>query len=610
MAGTTHPEGGKDRDPNAWLGPIRPEVWNERRLLKGIYVATVLLLLLLLFSLFRSMQRYSDANKVIQRSNYLLIELQETLFALKDAETGSRGFVLTHDTVYLKPFNNAQAQIERSIHRMDSASAGPEDRARVDSLRALSADLFRRIHDQLLSERGSAAGLQGAEVEKLRATREVMERIRGNRMRMVHEVETMLETYRFQEEASRWRTPLMLAIYAGMALLATALLLWRLFRALRLAERTEREVQLKVEQLDAEMKVRDFAERSLRRVLDSSSSSIMVFRSQRDAQGGGVDLEWLLLNRTAAQLMGRRAEDLIGRFLRQESPRLMDEDLFLALVQVVESGEPLVFERPGADREGEWYHVHVVRLLDGVVVTLTDISDRKRAQEVLMESDRLAITGRIARAIAHEVRNPLTNLRMALEQLMDDLGAEQVEAAGPYAEILGRNIDRIGRLITDLLESSKARELDPEATDIGQVLGSALQAVQDRLQLQQMQGSLEVEPGLPMVMLDADMVQIALANICINAVEAMEAGQGRLVLSARSVNGGVLIQVRDNGKGIEAANIHRLFEAFYTGRRGGMGLGLTTARTILNAHGVHLTVDSAVGQGTTFNIMFPSSSLA
>ncbi|HEY0977439.1 MAG TPA: ATP-binding protein [Flavobacteriales bacterium] len=585
------------------------EGWTEKRLLKSIYVSTVLLLLVLLFTLYRSMQRYSDANEVIRRSNFLLIELQETLFALKDAETGSRGFVLTHDTSFLRPFNQAQAMIERSIQRMDSASTSVQDRARVDSLRSLSADLFRRIQGQLLLERGSEPGLQGTELERLRDTRAVMDRIKGNRTRMVHEIEGLLEHYRFQEQASRWRTPLMLAVYAAMALLATALLLWRLFRALGLAEKAEQEVHQKVLQLDREMKTRDFAERSLRRVLDSSTSSIMLFRSVRDPTGAIVDFEWLLLNRTAEQLMGRSAESLVGQHLRKVHPHLSDERLFRSLIEVVEGGGPLMEERVSSEREGEWFSVHAVRLLDGFVITYTDISDRKRAQDVLMESDRLAITGRIARTIAHEVRNPLTNLRMALEQLLDELGTEQVEAAGPYVEILKRNIERISRLITDLLESSKPRELDPEPSEVSAVLRSALHAVQDRLDLQQMIGALEVEKGLPRVMMDPDMVQLALANICINAVEAMEPGKGRLSLSARALNGGVTIQVRDNGKGIEPQNIQRLFEAFYSSRSGGMGLGLTTARTILNAHGVHLNVESEVGVGTVFNIAFPASAV-
>lgn len=599
----------KDGERPGRTAPLSVAKWSEKRLLKSIYVATVLLLLVLLFTLYRSMQRYSDANEVIRRSNFLLIELQETLFALKDAETGSRGFVLTHDTNFLQPFNQAQQLIERSIHRMDSASVGEQDRERVDSLRALSADLFRRIQGQMLLERGSPPGLQGIEIERLKDTRAVMDRIKGNRQRMVHDIEEMLKRYRFQEEASRWRTPLMLAIYAGMALLATALLLWRLFRALGLAEKAEQEVQQKVVQLDREMKTRDFAERSLRRVLDSSTSSIMVFRSVRDATGTIVDFEWLLLNRTAEQLMGRTAENLIGQHLRKILPRMSDDGLFRSLIEVVEGGGPLVQERASPEREGEWFSIHAVRLLDGFVITYTDISDRKRAQDVLMESDRLAITGRIARTIAHEVRNPLTNLRMALEQLIDELGQEQVEAAGPYVSILKRNIERISRLITDLLESSKPRELDPEPADVEEVLHSALHAVQDRLDLQQMTGRLDVEKDLPKVMMDADMVRLALANICINAVEAMEPGKGLLILSARALNGGVSLHVRDNGKGIEPQNIQRLFEAFYSGRSGGMGLGLTTARTILNAHGVHLNVDSEVGSGTVFNIAFPASAV-
>ena len=89
----------------------------------------------------------------------------------------------------------------------------------------------------------------------------------------------------------------------------------------------------------------------------------------------------------------------------------------------------------------------------------------------------------------------------------------------------------------------------------------------------------------------------------------MEPGSGVLRMIARDEEDGVVIELRDNGKGIPPENISKLFEAFYTGRPGGMGLGLTAARSILNAHGILLEVESVVGEGTVFRLHVPASLL-
>ena len=590
------------------LGGLRADrtAPQERRLLQWLYAATVLLLLLVMFFLFRNLQRYDAANEGIRRSNVILIELQGVLFALKDAEAGSRGYILTHDTTFLRPFNTARPAVMSSINRLDSMVVDGIDRARVDTLRALAADIFRRIQGQLILERTSGPGVQGGEVVRLLEVRRVMERIRDNRLRMVREIEHSREQYYPEATLTNWKAPLMLWVYFGMALLATALLLWRLLRALRRMQEAEEEVQRKVVELDREARTREFAERSLRRVLDSSANAIMAFRSIRDERGRIVDLECILLNRASAQYLGLPVARIFGERLSALPglPSFLPE-----LVDVVESGMLLDAERASTLPGIAWVDIHAVRLLDGVVITIADASDRKREQNDRMESDRLAVTGRIARTIAHEVRNPLTNLRMALEQLVEELDTGTREQADPFIDILQRNMGRIDRLITDLLESSKPRDLDLKPTAVEGVLEAALATVSDRLALQQMEGRVSVAPALPRVNLDARMMTMALTNICINAVEAMEPGKGRLEIEALLQDGDLCILARDNGRGVAPENIQRLFEAFYSGRNGGMGLGLTTVRSIVNAHGARLSVDSGPGAGTTFIITFPSRSL-
>ncbi|HQV39555.1 MAG: CHASE3 domain-containing protein [Flavobacteriales bacterium] len=578
---------------------------KERRLLRGLYAGTVILLAIFLFATIRTFDRYSSANRSIREGNAVLQELELMVSGLKDAQAGYRGYVLTHDTSFVLPFRIAQPAVEQSIRRLDSLSRAGATSLDLSKIQELSRQMLKGVQEQFLSERTSPIGLQGTELAQMQRSRDLMERVRTEQRQLTAEVERSRDVNLSEERSLKPDTPIMLVVYSILAILATGILFWRLFRALAKAERGETEIQRKVDELNKEVRTREFAERSLKRVLDSSPSSIMAFRSIRDDLGSVVDFEWILANRESVRIYGGREGGLIGNRLLTVMPELLGGDLFNVLLEVVESGMSYESDQQSTQRPDVWIHVHALRLLDGFVVTITDISETRRAQGLLAEGDRLAITGGIARTIAHEVRNPLTNLHMALEQMLDELEPEVQEEIKPYSEILQRNMHRISKLITDLLESSKAKELHKTPCNVEALLNTALASVQDRMDLLEMRADVSVESGVGEVMADPEVIGVALTNLCINAIEAMEEGKGHLFLKAAMHRDKVRVYVTDNGKGIAEENIQRLFQAFYSGRTGGMGLGLTSARTILNAHGVHMDVESTLGEGTTFTLTFP-----
>ncbi len=234
-----------------------------------------------------------------------------------------------------------------------------------------------------------------------------------------------------------------------------------------------------------------------------------------------------------------------------------------------------------------------------------DITEQKKAQQELIIAEKLTMTGKLARSIAHEVRNPLTNLSLALDQLRDELGENQEETQ-LYTDIIGRNVERISTLITDMLNSSKPRELDRKPQSLNDIVKDTLGFVNDRIKLKQMKLTTNYSTDDCIAPLDRDQVRMALTNILINAVEAMEPGQGRLWIDTHCLDEtqvGVII--RDNGSGIAPENIQRLFDPFFTGKQSGMGLGLTATQNIVTSHRGHIEVDSEMGQGTTFRITFP-----
>lgn len=234
-----------------------------------------------------------------------------------------------------------------------------------------------------------------------------------------------------------------------------------------------------------------------------------------------------------------------------------------------------------------------------------DITEQKKAQQELIIAEKLTMTGKLARSIAHEVRNPLTNLSLALDQLRDEL-ADRQEETQLYTDIIGRNVERISTLITDMLNSSKPRELDRKPQSLNDVVRDTLGFVNDRIKLKQMKLTTNFSTDDCTAPLDLEQVRMALTNILINAVEAMEPGQGELRIDTYCLDDTqVCVIIRDNGSGIAPENIQRLFDPFFTGKQSGMGLGLTATQNIVTSHRGHIEVDSEMGQGTTFKITFP-----
>jgi len=228
---------------------------------------------------------------------------------------------------------------------------------------------------------------------------------------------------------------------------------------------------------------------------------------------------------------------------------------------------------------------------------------RKKAEKDMLIAERLSMTGKIARTIAHEVRNPLTNLTLALGQLKDEIPMHD-ESVTLFCDIIERNANRIEQLIGEMLNSSRPKELDLALVGVEEILDETLALAIDRMNLKQIRLDRTTVADLPRLLVDKEKMKIALLNIVINAVEAMNPGTGILTIRVELNPGLLILFVSDNGKGISAENLEKLFDPFFTSKEGGMGLGLTSTRNILTGHGATVEVTSQLNQGTTFAIHF------
>jgi PAS domain S-box-containing protein len=235
---------------------------------------------------------------------------------------------------------------------------------------------------------------------------------------------------------------------------------------------------------------------------------------------------------------------------------------------------------------------------------LHDITNLRRAEKANLQIEKLGATGRLVRTLAHEVRNPLNNINMSVEQLLQS--AQEEDEAHLFLDIVQRNSKRIGDIITELLDTSRPTDLVFDRCELQQIMEESLAEAYDRITLQHVHLDKRFATMPCNIMGNREKLKIAFLNIVINAVEAVPAGTGELLISIEPVKDSHVVVIRDNGCGIPEENISRLFEPYFTSKRNGMGLGLAATLNILQSHKANIDVTSTVGKGTTFTITFPA----
>ncbi len=231
-----------------------------------------------------------------------------------------------------------------------------------------------------------------------------------------------------------------------------------------------------------------------------------------------------------------------------------------------------------------------------------DITTLKKDEAVKLQVEKLAAAGRLVRTIAHEVRNPLNNITLSVEQMREYIQEEQLQL---YINIIQRNGKRISDLISELLNTSGPAENVLQKITLQTIIDDVIAASIDRLTLKHIKLLLSYPEHSIEILADKEKLKLALLNIVTNAIEAMDEQSGQLSLSLAQTSNNAVLIIKDNGCGISEENISRLFEPFFTQKRNGIGLGLTFTLNILQAHNTKIEVTSQPGSGTTFTIIFP-----
>jgi signal transduction histidine kinase len=231
-----------------------------------------------------------------------------------------------------------------------------------------------------------------------------------------------------------------------------------------------------------------------------------------------------------------------------------------------------------------------------------DITNLKKAEQANLQAQKLAANERLIRILAHEIRNPLNNITLAVDQLhvTREDEAKQKNLVG----IVQRNCVRINKIITELLDLTRPLELKFEKYPLQEILDESLLLATDRINLQHIKVKKNY-PDFPLeIEADKSKLIIAFTNLVINAIEAMEMNKGELAVSISSLQNGYSVSIRDNGKGIPEEYLPKLFEPFFTSKKNGMGLGLAACYSIIESHKGTIRVESRVDKGSNFIVNF------
>ena len=355
------------------------------------------------------------------------------------------------------------------------------------------------------------------------------------------------------------------------------------------------------ERVRLQRKVEEAAHR-FRQFIDSARDLISI----KDLEG-----RYSVANLATANAFGMNVEDLIGKTAQELYPPRNADWISRHDQQVIERGEPISFEETLAldDRE---IHLGTVRFplrdykgdVVGVCTISRDITEERRLQRQLVQSDKLAAIGKLAAGVAHEVNNPLTGVLAYAEDLLEEMKDDADRADD--CRVIIRETLRCREIVRNLLDFARQTTRRFEKTDLKRVVENTLALVRGQATFRDITIERNLAEGLPAVSGDERQLEQVILNFLVNAADAMN-GKGKIEISTDVVDGGNYCQVAvaDNGPGIPKDAIGRIFEPFFSTKTASHGLGLAVSWGIVEQHGGRIEVKNREEGGTIFEVVLP-----
>jgi two-component system sensor histidine kinase PilS (NtrC family) len=239
--------------------------------------------------------------------------------------------------------------------------------------------------------------------------------------------------------------------------------------------------------------------------------------------------------------------------------------------------------------------------VQGYIIIFQDLTDVKELEEKLKTSERMALLGQLAAGLAHELRNPLSAISGAVEILGADV--KPTEENLRLVRMATQEVERLNMLVEDFLILTMPIQKLSTSVDLGLIISETVESFSKTIRRNNIEILNEADKGL-YIQADAYRVKQVIWNLLVNSVEAMPIG-GLISIRSRAENGDVMIEISDEGRGIDESMISRIFDPFFTTKEVGTGLGLAIVQKVIEGYNGRINVVSSGGKGATFVITLP-----
>ncbi|HEX5004912.1 MAG TPA: ATP-binding protein [Gemmatimonadales bacterium] len=318
---------------------------------------------------------------------------------------------------------------------------------------------------------------------------------------------------------------------------------------------------------------------------------------------------------------GVHRDEVVGRPVFEVLTRQSADQLKAEFDQIFESGQMSQMDIEVADPAGDrFYRISKIPMRLGgdqishVITIGEDVTEWSRIHRRIMQNEKLAAVGQLAAGVMHEINNPLATIgacAAAMEGRLPEVTPSSQAAFREYIQIIDKEVERCTNIVDGLLDFSRPKGKEKAPVALNAVIDDTFFLLKHHTRFKKLMVKRELAPDLPRVQANAEQLVQVLMSLMLNALDAMEAGNG--TLTVRSRMGGhrgaeVLVEVQDTGVGIPRSELTKIFEPFYTtkvqGR--GTGLGLSICYGIVEDHRGRLEVESQPGFGATFRVFLPA----
>ncbi len=318
--------------------------------------------------------------------------------------------------------------------------------------------------------------------------------------------------------------------------------------------------------------------------------------------------EIVSFNQTAESIIGYAHQEVLGKKVNEIIPPTC-----MALLQGLKTGQKVIEREMDCPlKDGRTVSLEVIATVLkeddgnflGYVVLFRDITEMQHLKREMEISRRLASVGSLAAGIAHELRNPLSSIKGFATFFKERYRGHPEDQK--TAEVMVQEVERLNRVIGQLLEFARPMDMKGEWTSIQEVIKHTLKMIEGQAKEKKIAIRADLPERLGNVFIDSDKIKQVLLNLYLNAMEAMEGG-GTLTVAVMPHEDRMLrIDISDTGKGIDEKDLARVFDPYFTTRSSGTGLGLAIVHKIMEAHNGEVRITSEPGKGTTVSILLPA----